>query len=118
MTLDADDAALVDDAHLARHQALVARHGKPETTDRAAALRLLGKRSEIHPYDVVAYIYASRESAEGFAASNLEHHGYPSLGITETAQGWLGIIDLRPGSVRVTDPAESDDWHFAPVKSG
>jgi hypothetical protein len=83
------------DSHMTRHRALVARYGKPETTDTAAALKLIAGGIGIDPGDAQAFLYGSREAAEAYAASNLEHEGFPSLGIAETGRGWIGVIDMR-----------------------
>jgi len=82
-------------AHQERHRALCARWGKPETADAGQALRLIGCRG-VHPDEVHASRYASREAAEAFAASNLEHLASPSLGIVQDGDSWLGVTDLRP----------------------
>ena len=92
---DLDGRLRVIDAHQARHRALVARYGKPESADTAAALKLIPAGPGIDPRDAQAFLYGSREAAEAFAASNLEHQGLPSLGITKTAAGWIGVVDIR-----------------------
>ena len=47
--------------HLARHAELVERYGKAEMVD-LSALRLVGKRGEVHPDDVGAFVHRTRES--------------------------------------------------------
>jgi hypothetical protein len=88
-------------AHLERHAALCARWGRPEAVDRAEALRLLGiPWTGAVPDDVIAFRYASAEAAKAFAASNLEHNGYRSLGIKVTDDGVIGVthVPLRQQS--------------------
>jgi hypothetical protein len=82
-------------AHQRRHAALCERWGKPEHVDAVHALALLGITSP-GPQDVLAFRYRDREAAEAFDASNAEHTpGYVSLGIAETSEGVIGVIDLR-----------------------
>jgi hypothetical protein len=70
--------------------------------DTAAALKLVGANLDgIAPDDAHASLYPSREAAEAFAASNLEHHGHPSLGIAEVDGGWVGVLDLRPAIAKM-----------------
>ena len=100
-----DDAGHLTDAGFAAFQArqsrMFARYGKPVKTDSAVALDLLGKTSEIHPAEAMAYRYPSREAAEAFADSNLLNGDLPSLGIMEVAGGWLGAVDIRSDLARV-----------------
>jgi hypothetical protein len=111
--MDIPEIDIEDDA--ARREALFARFGTPSTyPDTAGALRLIGKRDEVHPDEAVAFTYPSRECAEAFAASNLKRDGVPSLGLTERAGAWLGVLDLRPcyatsQSYLATDPSVPDD---------
>jgi hypothetical protein len=96
--------------HLTRHRTLVAEHGKPTPANCGSSLRILGLRDTVHPDDAVALVYPTRDAAEAFAASNLEHEHLPSLGITQTSAGWIGVTDLRPPpGYLVTDPAAADD---------
>jgi hypothetical protein len=95
----------------ARRQALFARFGRPESfRDTAVALRLIGKRDEIHPDDAYAFLYQSRESAEAFAESNRRHGDAIPLGIMPLGDQWLGVIDLRPQLLprQTHDPAAPD----------
>jgi len=93
---------------------LVGRYGWPRPTDKAATLRLLGRRHDVHPRDVSACVYASRDAAEAFAAANREHWSHPSLGIAVVDGGVVGVIDLRPSlrgfGCMPTDPSLPDDW--------
>lgn len=93
---------------------LRAKYGAPEKVPTADALRWIGKRDEVHPRDAVAFRYPSHEAAEAFAAVNAEHHGVPNLGILETAEGWIGVLDLRPQLMEhgspVTYPELPDNW--------
>jgi hypothetical protein len=93
--MSVDDRPRVDNAHLARRARLIAQYGKPETTDTVAALKLVPGGIGVDPHDAMAFLYGSREAAEAFAASNLEHQGFPSLGIIKTERGWIGVIDMR-----------------------
>jgi hypothetical protein len=82
--------------HLTRHAALCERYGKPEAVDAVRALELLGLTSR-GPQDVIAFRYRDREAAAAFDASNAEHTpGYHSLGIADTDEGVIGILDLLP----------------------
>jgi hypothetical protein len=94
-----------------RRAALLARFGEPEQIrDRAAALRVIGRRSEVHPDDVQACTYPTRECAEVFAEANRRYNGLASLGICAHEDAWLGVTDLRPQmSSGGTDPAAPDD---------
>jgi hypothetical protein len=83
------------EAHQERHRTLVAQYGKPERIDGETALEAIGRPAGISADNVIAYIYRSREAAEAYAVSNLEHSDVASLGIVETDGGWLGVTDLR-----------------------
>lgn len=93
---------------------LVGRYGEPARVDNAAALRLLGRRDEVHPRDVSACVYQSREAAQAWADANREHWRHPSLGIVAVDGGVLGVTDLRSAlrefGTKPTDPTWSDDW--------
>jgi hypothetical protein len=102
---------------LEQHQVradLARRYGRPKSVDTAGALRLLGKRAEVHPRCAFAAVYSSQEAAEAFRDANLEYWGHPSLGLTVVDGGVLGAIDLRPSlrgfGVEPTDPALPDGW--------
>lgn len=90
----------------ARRAILYARWGKPQAVDSKVALALLGLPPQ---GDVAAFRYTSVAAARAFAASNLEHSGYRSLGIAETVIGVIGVIHLPvPGqrtAARGTLPA-------------
>jgi hypothetical protein len=93
---------------------LIAEHGKPRSVDVAAALRLIGKRDQVHPRDAVAFAYRDHRAAQAWAASNLEHYGHPSLGWDVGGDAVIGVIDLRPELFRhgagLTSPSRPDDW--------
>lgn len=95
-----------------RREAMWARYGVPKTADTAQALRTIGRRQEVHPKDAIAFLYANQEAADAFAATNLEHHGHQSLGSYATADGVVGVIDIRAAQEALghaaTDPAEAD----------
>lgn len=82
--------------HEERHDALRARYGPIRQADAGMALRLAGLREKVHPLDVIAYLYQSREAAEAYAESNQEHYGHSSLAVIPCDTGVTGIIDLRP----------------------
>jgi hypothetical protein len=87
----------------------IAKYGYPERADAGDALRAVGKRGEIHPDNVCAFTYATREAADAFAAANLQDSGYPSAGIIQQDDGrWLGVVDLRPVELVIYDPALPD----------
>lgn len=98
--------------HLARHAALVERFGKPEPVDASDALRMIGKRAEIHPNDVAAFAHRSRESFEAFAASNREHNDFETYGPLECGGCVLGVVDMRPALPRPTDPTLPDPTRY------
>jgi hypothetical protein len=81
-------------AHAERHRALCAKWGKPEAVSVAVAMQALGVTGMPDPDEVIAFRYASRGAAEAFAASNLEHHGYRSLGIAVTDAGVIGAVHV------------------------
>jgi hypothetical protein len=95
-------------------QQLWARYGQPESVDTAAALRLIGKREEVHPRDAHAFRYQSVEAAEAYASANLEHWGHPTLGAHVGEDGSVvGVLDFRPQLASLdrepTDPSLPDD---------
>jgi hypothetical protein len=94
------------------------------TAGTAAALRLAGKRDEIHPNDAVALIYPSREYFEASARRDREIHHNDVIGPLVTEMGLLGIVDLRrqmrESGWQVTDPSlpdvlERETWRAAPT---
>lgn len=105
-----------DHDHEATVAALTAAHGKPAPVDTPAALRLLGKRGEVHPRDAYAYAYRDQAAADAFQQATLDHHGVPSLGTaTDRAGRLVGVYDLRPAlagnfGVPPTDPRLPDEW--------
>lgn len=82
--------------------------------DTAAALRLAGKRGEIHPVDAIAFIYPDAAYFEASAKRDREIHGNEVSGPFETAEGLTGVVSmvpqLRANGWRVTDPSLPDDW--------
>jgi hypothetical protein len=92
---------------------------RAERTDTAAALRLAGKRDEIHPLDAVAFLYPDRAYFEASAGRDREIHHNDVHGPYVTDAGLLGIVDIRPQlreqGLRVTDPALPDDWSPATI---
>jgi hypothetical protein len=98
-----------------RRAALIAEHGEPRMIwdKRADALRLIGKRDEVHPLDVVACAYRDRAAAGAWRESG-ESHNQPTLGIAELDGEIISVIDLRP---QLADDgrlptllARPDDW--------
>lgn len=59
------------------------------------ALRLAGLRHELHPHDAVAFIYPTREYFDASADRDRRKHGNDVHGPYDTAQGLLGIVDIR-----------------------
>jgi hypothetical protein len=98
-----------------RRLALKARYGESASyRDIAGALRLIGKRDEVHPDDAYALVYPSRECAEVFAESNRRNNDVPSLGIIEHDGAWIGVLDLRHQATGlITPPAVADDGGVA-----
>jgi hypothetical protein len=88
--------------------------------DPAIALRLVGKRGEVHPNDIAAFVYPSMEKAERAADANRKLHRHYVLGPIVTEVGPVNIIDLRPAfdrqhraqmkEYRPTDPNLPDDY--------
>lgn len=77
--------------------------------DTAEALRLAGKRGEIHPADAVAFIYPDVATFERYAASNRVNEGVDAIGPLEDGGRVVGIVDLRRALFgRVTDPSLPD----------
>jgi len=95
-----------------RREEMWAQYGVPQAADTATALRTIGRRQEVHPKDAIAFLYSNQEAADAFAAANLEHHGHQSLGSYATAEGVVGVIDIRAAQEvlgrSATDPAEAD----------
>lgn len=93
---------------------LVREYGNPKIVDTAWALRMLGKRDEIHPRNAFAAVYPSEEAAQAYADANSEHWGYVSVGRIPVDGGILGVTDLRRAwrdlDHPITDPALPDDW--------
>lgn len=92
---------------------LRARYGQPVAVEPGPALRLFGRRNEIHPRDVVACLHSSTEAAEAFTAANREHWHHDTLGPVVVDGGVLAVVDLR-GALRAhgcepTDPRLPDD---------
>jgi hypothetical protein len=85
-------------AHLERHEALCAKWGRPEPYDRYRAIVMVGAAKA--PEDVIAFRYSSREAAQAFADSNLEHYGIRSLGIAESEDGVIGVTHVPANYVR------------------
>lgn len=87
---------------------------RAQRTDTAAALRLAGKRDEIHPLDAVAFLYPDRAYFEASAKRDREIHHNDVIGPFIAGDGLLGIVDIRrqvrEHGWRVTDPALPDDW--------
>jgi hypothetical protein len=103
-----------DPGHAERRAKLIAEHGKPRHVDEAAALRLIGERDQVHPHDVAAFAYQDHRAEQAWAASNLKHHGHPSLGSAIGGDAVIGVLDLRPeclrhGSVLIS-PHRPDHW--------
>lgn len=85
--------------------------------DTAAALRILGRRDDVHPNDVVAFV----ASVPDLSPVRWGGDPLPYLGAEELEGGeWLSVYDLRNqirsnaasgrGNRLVTDPAEDDDY--------
>jgi hypothetical protein len=85
-----------------RREFLWARYGKPERADAATALETLGV-TDVRPEDVAAFLYRDRESADAYAAANLENQGLTVLGTYEVGSGVIGVLDLRPEIARLED---------------
>jgi hypothetical protein len=90
-------------------------------TDTAAALRLAGRRDEIHPADAMAFTYPDREYFEASAKRDRENNGNEVIGPFETDEGLIGIVSMQPQmrarGWEVTDPALPDDYGPGAVKS-
>jgi hypothetical protein len=88
--------------------------------DPAIALRLAGKRGEVHPLDIAAFVYPSMEKAERAADANRKLHRHYVLGPIVTEIGPVNIIDFRPAFARIhadagteyrpTDPNLPDNY--------
>lgn len=90
-------------------------YGSPRHyADTAAALRLVGKRNEIHPRDAHAFVYPSQEAADAFATANVEGHDIDTWHTALDSGEVLGVLDLRRSLKRlgntITDPSLPDNW--------
>lgn len=105
--------------HLARAVAdrLIERYGRPQPVDAGLALRLVGKRAEIHPRDVYASVCALAEAADMFAEANRRYYGH-EVYRAPVDGGVLQVVDLRGALVREgcepTDPSLPDEWRPQP----
>lgn len=45
---------------------------------------------------VLAFAHSSRESAEAFAAADVEWFGHPAYAELRESIGWVSVVDLRP----------------------
>jgi hypothetical protein len=83
-------------------------------TDRGMALRLIGRRHEIHPRDVVAFRHRHVGVADLSEFLNREWYGHEIAGRVMLDNGILIVLDLRPSlrrqNIPVTDPVRPDDW--------
>ena len=79
----------------------------------AAALRLAGKRAEIHPHDAIAFTYPDRAYFEASAQRDREIYHNDVIGPLVTDAGLIGIVDmrrqLREMGGNATDPVLPDD---------
>lgn len=110
-------AEMIEPGDEERRRRLIAAHGRPQAvTDTAAALRLIGKRDQVHPRDAMAYTYRDQAAADAYAASNAEHNDIPSLGTAAIDGAVVGVLDLRPllTATEATDPRRPDDWQATP----
>lgn len=90
----------------ARKARLEERYGVPENIAASDALRLLGITYVTDAADFIGHIYRDQEAADGWLASNLEHHGHPALGTAPLPDGRVvGILDLRPSMARAREEA-------------
>jgi hypothetical protein len=93
---------------------LRAHHGGGRRVDTGAALRLIGKRDEVHPRDAIAFAYRDHAAARAYASANLELYGHPSLGTGIGGDEIIVVHDLRPSftthCLGVTAPGHPDDW--------
>jgi hypothetical protein len=85
----------------------------PMPYPREVALRGMGLRDKVHPYDVQATVHADRDTAEKFAAANRDHFGHPCWTATVDGKGVL-VVDLREALTAqggpIVDPDLPDDW--------
>ena len=98
-----------------RRAALIAVHGQPAPVAAGLALRVLGRRGDVHPRDVAAFAYRDQAAAGAWMAATLAHQAIPHLGTAQLDDGRVvGVYDLRPvldlGGVPLTSPHLPDDW--------
>lgn len=102
----------------ARTASLESRFGHPENIPSSDALRLLMPGvnvSGIDPDDVIGHIYRDREAADGWLASNLEHHGHPAIGTAVMADGRVvGVLNLRPSLDRAREEVRRQGGSLRP----
>jgi hypothetical protein len=88
--------------------------------DTAAALRLAGRRGDIHPHDAIAFIYPDRAYFEESAGRDREIHGNEVIGPMMTECGLIAVVSIVPQMRRegypATDPALPDNWEPARKK--
>lgn len=93
----------------ARTARLTALYGKPEHMNEAEAIALAALGADVTPGDVYASVYRDGEAADAFAASNLAHHGHPTLAKVQLPDGRVvGILDLRPSLERFARGEDED----------
>lgn len=88
--------------------------------DAGLALRMVGRRDEVHPRDAYAMRYPNDESADLGAYLNTAWYGHEILGRAALDDGVVIVLDLRPAMRRLTpasdelreptDPTLPDDW--------
>jgi hypothetical protein len=110
--LPADESAALRRVILAGGQPKI--RPTPQRIPSAHALRIVGRRSEIHPRDAVAFRYGSHEMADLSEYLNREFYGNEIAGRVMLDNGILLVIDLRPVVRRLgcspADPALPDSW--------
>lgn len=86
--------------------------GKSSKLPSDVALRLIGKRDEVHPRDVIAFVWRDPELAEEACRGNREWFEHDVWGPIMIDGGMLEVIDFRPDLRRqglpVTDPSLPD----------
>ena len=80
-------------------RALREKYGDAVPYDRYLAAALLGTRSQAHPEDTAASLYLTEAAAKAYGRANRERWGHPTFGPVQTADGWVGAIDMRPALI-------------------
>lgn len=93
-----------------RRKLLTERYGIPKRIHAGEPLRALGIREQVHPSDVIAYVYRSISAFDAYSQANQQFNDFPSYGpLIVSPTEVIGVLDYRSALPLLTDPACSDD---------